>query len=114
MVVADILTLDDPADPDILEQGRRYSFWHPQADYRRFYHTIEGSAEPLLKIRIDKGTVVFSPPSLAEIRQKVREELDRFDQSYKRILNPHIYKVSVSERLRTLKLDLIKSCLGEL
>ncbi|MDR0585841.1 MAG: nicotinate phosphoribosyltransferase [Treponema sp.] len=114
MVVADILTLDDPADPDILEQGRRYSFWHPQADYRHFYHTIEGSVEPLLKIRIDGGKVVFSPPPLAEIRQKVREELDRFDQSYKRILNPHIYKVSVSERLRTLKLDLIKSCLGEL
>jgi nicotinate phosphoribosyltransferase len=114
MALADILALDDPANPDILEQGRRYGFWHPQADYRHFYHTIEGNAEPLLKIRIDRGTVVFSPPPLAELQRRVREELDRFDQSYKRILNPHIYKVSVTERLRTLKLDLIKSFLGEL
>ncbi|MDR0402438.1 MAG: nicotinate phosphoribosyltransferase [Treponema sp.] len=114
MAVADILALDDPANPDILEKNRRYVFWHPQADYRHFYHTIEGSAEPLLRIRISGGTALSSPPPLAEIQRGVREGLDRFDQSYKRILNPHIYKVSVTERLRTLKLDLIKNYLGEL
>jgi nicotinate phosphoribosyltransferase len=114
LAVADILALDDPANPDIIEKGRRYAFWHPQADYRHFYHSVEGSAEPLLRIRINGGKTASPSPSLKEIQRKVREELDKFDQSYKRILNPHIYKVSVTERLRTLKLDLIKNYLGEL
>jgi nicotinate phosphoribosyltransferase len=114
MAVADILALDDPATPDIIEKGRRYTFWHPQADYRHFYHVVEGNAEPLLRKRIDGGKPVSPPPSLKDIQLRVRGELDAFDQSYKRILNPHIYKVSVTERLRTLKLDLIKNYLGEL
>jgi nicotinate phosphoribosyltransferase len=117
--LADIMSLDDsespPAGevPDILEKGKRYAFWHPQADYRHFYHVIEGNAEALLKKKLDHGDSPESP-SLSAIRQKVRDGLDSFDRSYKRILNPHIYKVSVTERLRTLKLELIKSYLGEL
>jgi nicotinate phosphoribosyltransferase len=116
--LADIMSLDDsdppPGEaPDILEKGKRYAFWHPQADYRHFYHVIEGSAEMLLKKKLDHGRSPKSP-TLPAIQQKVKDGLDSFDQSYKRILNPHIYKVSVTERLRTLKLKSIKSYLGEL
>ncbi|MDR0497900.1 MAG: nicotinate phosphoribosyltransferase [Treponema sp.] len=109
--LADIMALDDPENPDIPEKGKRHVFWHPQADYRHFYHTItvEGGAEPLLTKRLEKGKIVSPFPSLAAIQQKVRKDLKSFDQSYKRILNPHIYKVSVTERLRSLKLDLIKN-----
>jgi nicotinate phosphoribosyltransferase len=118
--LADIMSLDDPGayphqeEPDILKKGSRYAFWHPQADYRHFYHTIEGSAEALLKKKLDNGRFLEAHPPLSVIQQKVKDDLDTFDQSYKRILNPHIYKVSVTQRLRTLKLELIKSYLGEL
>jgi nicotinate phosphoribosyltransferase len=44
----------------------------------------------------------------------VRRELDSLDQSYKRILNPHIYKVSITGKLRALKLELIRNFLGDL
>jgi nicotinate phosphoribosyltransferase len=117
MAVTDVLSLDDPADvhpADIPEKGKTYVFWHPQADYRHFHHTIEGSVESLLKLRLRKGKAVSGSPPLEDIRNKVRNGLDSFDQSYKRFLNPHIYKVSVTERLRTLKLELIKNYLGEL
>ena len=109
--VADIMALDDPENPDILEKGARYAFWHPQADYRHFYHTIsiKGNAETLLKKYLENGKAVLDSPSLPEIQQKVKEGLNSFDQSYKRIMNPHIYKVSATERLRTLKLALIKA-----
>jgi nicotinate phosphoribosyltransferase len=109
--VADVMALDDPEAPDTLEKGTRYAFWHPQADYRHFYHTIsaEGSAEPLLVKQMENGKTLTPSPSLPEIQQKVKDGLKCFDPSYKRILNPHIYKVSVTERLRTLKLDLIKT-----
>jgi nicotinate phosphoribosyltransferase len=109
--VADVLALEGEEAP---EKGRRCVFWHPQADYRHFYHTIDGSVEPLLKKRLENGNPVSAFPPLEKIRKKLQEELDSFDQSYRRILNPHIYKVSVTERLRTLKLELIKNYLGEL
>jgi len=114
MYVADVLTLEDPADPDIIEKGKTYSFWHPSADYRRFSHTLEGSAEPLLAERLRNGIPSKESPTLPEIREKLSRELESLDQSHKRFLNPHIYKVSISERLRALKLELIKNYLGDL
>jgi nicotinate phosphoribosyltransferase len=122
MAVADVLTLEDsrnPADnPDTIEKGATYSFWHPSADYRRFTHTLEGNAEPLLARRLSGGKTgggeTSEKPSILEIQNRVRAGLESFDQTYKRMLNPHIYKVSVSEKLRALKLELIKNYLGEL
>jgi nicotinate phosphoribosyltransferase len=117
MCVADVLSLEDGgADDSIeqIEQGKTYTFWHPQTDYRRFTHTVEGSAEALLQKRLEQGAAVSPAPALTEIRAKVREELDSLDHSYKRILNPHLYKVAFTAKLRDLKLDLIKNYLGDL
>jgi nicotinate phosphoribosyltransferase len=115
MTVADILSLEDASSgTDALQMGERYAFWHPSADYRHFYHTIEGSVEPLLKLRIEKGRITAAPVPLEDIRRHAKADLASFDTSYKRLLNPHVYKVSVTEGLRGLKLDLIKNYLGEL
>jgi nicotinate phosphoribosyltransferase len=114
MTVADVLGLDDPPGCDTLTPGTRYAFWHPSADYRHFYHVLEGEAEGLLKIRLVRGKPAAASPSLADIRGKVRTELETFDHSYKRLLNPHVYKVSVTEKLRSVKLELIKNYLGDL
>jgi nicotinate phosphoribosyltransferase len=108
--VADILGIEGA---DAIETGKRYTFWHPAADYRHFCHDLEGSAEALLKLRLSEGRQMIKSPPLAEVRSLVRRDLERFDASYKRILNPHIYKVSITERLRNLKLDLIKRYLGD-
>jgi nicotinate phosphoribosyltransferase len=114
MSVADVLNLEeeDPANP--FERGNRYVFWHPSADYRHFYHTLDGAVEPLLKLRIENGNPISPQPSLEEIRRHTMADLETFDNSYKRILNPHIFKVSITEELRKLKLDLIRSYLGDL
>jgi nicotinate phosphoribosyltransferase len=112
MAVADVLALDSQAAL-LFRRGKRLGFWHPAADYRHFYHTLEGGAEPLLKIRFDRGRPLMASPPLTDIRRRVESGLEAFDQSYKRFLNPHIYKVSVTEELRDLKLDLIKTALGD-
>ncbi|MDR2101451.1 MAG: nicotinate phosphoribosyltransferase, partial [Treponema sp.] len=115
MTVADVLSReDDPAGPETIEPGNRYAFWHPSADYRHFYHTVEGSVEPLLKLYFARGELTVVLPSLKEIQKKVQAGLETFDTSYKRFLNPHIYKVSITQKLRTLKLDLIRNYLGDL
>lgn len=114
MTVADVLGLDDSANPETIERGKQYTFWHPAADYRHFYHILEGEAEPLLKPWIEHGRLLRKLPALEEIRRLVRSGLESFDNSYKRFLNPHVYKVSITERLRSLKLELIKNYLGDL
>ncbi|MDR1074597.1 MAG: nicotinate phosphoribosyltransferase [Treponema sp.] len=109
MTVADALGLDGE---DSIEKGNHYVLWHPSSDYRHFHHTIDGDVEPLLKLRLDKGVQVLEHPRLTAIRSHVQRGLDSFDPSYKRFLNPHIYKVSITEKLRALKLELIQRHLG--
>ncbi|MCL2721057.1 MAG: nicotinate phosphoribosyltransferase [Treponema sp.] len=104
--VADVLSVDD--SEDILVEGQRYSFWHPSADYRHFVHTIENKIQPLLKKRIDNGKLLEVTPSLNEVKSYAEKDLDSFDSTYKRLLNPHVYKVSITEKLRNLKLELIQ------
>jgi nicotinate phosphoribosyltransferase len=101
--LADVLALDD----DALEPGSRCCFWHPSADYRHFYHTIETAPQPLLKKYLDSGESCKPQPSLEEIRAHSAADLETFDSTYKRLLKPHIYKVSITEKLRALKLKLM-------
>ncbi|MDR0312105.1 MAG: nicotinate phosphoribosyltransferase [Treponema sp.] len=110
MFVADVLALDDEEVAEIIEEGKTYTFWHPSADYRNFSHTVTGSARPLLQKRLVDGNLIDGTSCpLAEVKKTVQEELESLDNSYKRLLNPHIYKVSITEALRDIKLDLIKT-----
>jgi nicotinate phosphoribosyltransferase len=107
--VADVIGIDGEEE---IKTGRDYIFWHPAADYRRFNHTIDGNVDTLLKKRINNGKIIAKIPSLAEIKAKAADDIEKFDSSYKRLLNPHIYKVSITYTLRNLKLDLIQKHLG--
>lgn len=106
MACADILALED----EILKTDTEYRFYHPMVDYRQFSFTA-AKIEPLLKKRIENGNRL--QPRLPEAeqlkisRKTMQEQLATFDESYKRILNPHIYKVSITEELKDLKLQFI-------
>jgi nicotinate phosphoribosyltransferase len=102
--IADVLDINE----DTPKEGLRYCFWHPSADYRHFNHTIEGSVEPMLKKRLENGVLTEAPRSITEIKKYTQAGIESFDSSYKRLLNPHIYKVSITEKLRSLKLELIQ------
>jgi len=106
---ADVLGIDGV---DEIEQGGRYCFWHPSADYRHFYHTVDGSAQALLKKRVEGGVLIDKLPELDEVKARAAADIESFDSTYKRLLNPHVYKVSMTERLRALKLELIEKHLG--
>ncbi|MDR1211229.1 MAG: nicotinate phosphoribosyltransferase [Spirochaetaceae bacterium] len=110
--LADIMALDNAHDE--VGAGSRHTFWHPSGDYRHFYWDGEGRPEAMLSLKMEGGKICHSHPSLAFIKEKVRAGLECFDNSYKRALNPHIYKVSVTGHLRNLKLELIKNHLGDL
>ncbi|MDR0551426.1 MAG: nicotinate phosphoribosyltransferase [Spirochaetaceae bacterium] len=109
LALADVIAFTD----EIFEKDALYTFYHPQADYRHFRALLETEPEPLLKKQLCAGKQITPVLPLAEIRGRCINELDSFDPSYKRILNPHIYKVSISERMRKLKLQLIQHHLGD-
>jgi nicotinate phosphoribosyltransferase len=108
--LADVLALDSSpsTEGETLEPGSRCCFWHPSADYRHFYQVIEGTPQPLLKKYLADGKPCRQQPSLDEIRAHSAADLETFDPTYKRLLNPHVYKVSITEKLRDLKLKLIE------
>ena len=53
------------------------------------------------------GRLTGGFPALADIRERTRQGVRALDDTYQRILNPHVYKVSLSERLKDLKFSLI-------
>lgn len=102
MAAADILALEN----EVIEADREYRYFHTMVDYRQFVFTAS-KVEMLLKKRLENGrrTQVREKDSIQirKSRKLMEKQLDSFDESYKRILNPHIYKVSLSENLKDLK-----------
>lgn len=62
----------------------------------------------LLKPIVINGNLVYKFPSIEEIRIKTQNNLNMLPPEYKRLINPHIYLVGISEKLKQLKEKLIK------
>jgi nicotinate phosphoribosyltransferase len=107
---SDILIIDGEDD---IQEGGVYVFWHPSADYRHFRTAVVHKPQPLLTKKMENGKILSEGKSLLDIQKHTLESLAEFDETYKRHLNPHIFKVSVTESLRNLKLSLLKEHLGE-
>lgn len=107
MARSDILSLEDE---EIIE-GQSQRFYHPSGDYRQFTFT-PARVEPLLKLRIQNGQLLHKgttpQQAIREARATMQRQLLTLDDTYQRILNPHIYKVSVTKRLRQLKIRFIE------
>jgi nicotinate phosphoribosyltransferase len=102
--IADLVTLDEES----FNPHRPHVFYHPKyPDSSHFTLSSYGSATPLLEQKMAEGKIVARRPSLEEIRAHTIEQLAAFDRSYKRIINPHIYKISLSTALKNLKLRMI-------
>jgi nicotinate phosphoribosyltransferase len=101
----DMLTLDDE-DP---RQMRPIVLHHPYAHTR--YRSLEpgdvSSAEPLQVEILREGRLVYDVPSIEGMRACREADLERLDPGVKRLMNPHIYHVSLSDRLWNLKQALI-------
>lgn len=103
--IADLITLDS----EKIAPGKDYSFYHPfsETDFFKLKSNKYTSIKPLLKIKMSNGKRVDEQKSLKELQEFGRKNLEMFHKSYKRQINPHIYKVSLSSALKTLKRDLV-------
>ena len=63
-----------------------------------------------LQVKVfEGGKRVYDSPSLQEIQQHCQEDLDTFWDQYKRLLNPHRYKVDLSDSLWMLKNSMLQN-----
>lgn len=69
--------------------------------------------EPLMVEVLRDGKLVYDLPDVETIRKERIADVERLDPGVRRLINPHIYHVSLTEKLWDLKQDLIRSALGE-
>jgi nicotinate phosphoribosyltransferase len=105
--LADLLCLDDESPVP----GEAHAFHHPMGDYRSFTLRDYAGITPLLSLRMKEGKILGPVPALDALQARTASGLDRLDDTYKRLINPHVYRVSLSTRLRDLKTRLLRESL---
>lgn len=105
---ADIIALEN----ETIETNTENRFFHPMIDYRQFSFKA-AKVEQMLHQVVTNGNRTTPKENPGKVLRRVHEtmlrQLETFDSSYKRILNPHIYKVSLTEKLKNLKMEFIKT-----
>ena len=101
--MADLVALEEETKP----KDRPYTFYHPMYFHDKFTLTDYVSVKPMLSLKMENGKCLDKPISILDLQKKVKTNLSDLGISYKRIINPHIYKVSLSEKLKSLKAELL-------
>ncbi len=100
---ADILALaDEPFNDDLIELR------HPFGQRRRTLSRSTVTLEPLLQPILQQGKLVSPFPTLDELRTRRQTDIERLDPGVRRLINPHIYHVSLTPSLWELKQRLIR------
>ena len=107
IATADLLSLDSENPCQMEEITLRHPY--NQNQQRQLRQTDLAEIEPLLVEILRQGELVYQFPTIEEIRARRQHDLDRLDPGVKRIMNPHIYHVSLTQSLWELKKDLIRS-----
>jgi nicotinate phosphoribosyltransferase len=104
---ADLLSLNDEDPREIAPL-----VLHHPTDYakvRALEQTQISRIEPLLVVVLAEGKLVYDLPSVEAVREQRKADLEYLDPGVQRIVNPHIYHVSLTERLWNLKQEMIEA-----
>ncbi|MBN1681784.1 MAG: nicotinate phosphoribosyltransferase [Anaerolineae bacterium] len=104
---ADLLTLEEEDPLTMPEIVLHHPSDHTKC--RTLKQVDISEIEPLLVKTLDQGRLVYDLPSIEAMRDQRQLDVDRLDPGVRRLLNPHIYHVSLTETLWKLKNDLIVS-----
>lgn len=100
--LADVITLYDEKIPE-----NNYKIFDPQNPWKEKTLT-NYTAYPLQEQIFKNGELVYTMPTLSQICEKSKRELDTLWQEIKRLKNPHKYYVDLSKNLWDLKNELLK------
>lgn len=100
MAVADLIALDGEDIPKPLTLTHETERWKTT--------TLEDYQIRRMKVKIfENGKNIYQSPGLDKIVEFANNEKAKFWDEYKRIDNPHIYKVNLSDGLHALKQNLL-------
>jgi nicotinate phosphoribosyltransferase len=103
---ADLLSLDDEDPRQMDSLLLRHPTDHTKQRWLERQEIAE--IESLLQDILQEGRRVYNLPSIEEMRGQRQSDLERLDPGVRRLINPHIYHVSLTSRLWDLKQDLIE------
>lgn len=99
---------------ETFDPGVSHKFNHPMYRYKFFNSPPSCTIVPLLEKRMERGEIVCKIPKIEEIRKRVISDVESLDRTYKRLINPHIYKVSLSNNLAEVKFRMIDEYSGSI
>ena len=103
-LIRDMIAL---ADEEIPQTGP-LEFFHPMMERKSYVLDEFSGYEPLLIPFVKAGNRIEAVESLRDMQERCRNQLLSLDETYKRALNPHDYKISLSGELRRLKSRLVE------
>lgn len=109
---ADLLTLHDEEPAAAAALTLRHPSDHTK--YRSVSQAELSELEPLLVDVLVEGRLAAELPHLDVLRQRRMADVARLDPGVRRLVTPHIYHVSLSQRLWELKQELIEAAKGAL
>jgi nicotinate phosphoribosyltransferase len=104
---ADLLSLADEDPREMAHIVLRHPTEH--AMQRVLDREDVSEIEPLLVDVLRDGALVRDLPSIEEMREQRQADVERLDPGVRRIINPHSYHVSLTEKPWDLKRALIES-----
>lgn len=108
MAIADQICLHD----ETIDESKPLTIFDSIATWKT--KTIENfEARSLLVPIFEKGKLVYNSPSIDEIREYCKNEVARLWDEVKRFENPHAYYVDLSEKLYSIKKQLLEKEKGE-
>lgn len=108
---ADLLTLEDEQIDITAPLPLRHHSDHTKSRTLRAGTVTQ--AEPLLQEILREGKLVYSLPTLEEMRAQRLADIEALDPGIRRLVNPHIYHVSLTPRLWDFKQDLITAAMQQ-
>lgn len=106
--VGDLLALSN----EEIDESKPYILFDPIHTWKKTVLADYYVKELQVKV-FEKGKCVYSSPSIKEIRDHCKKELETLWEESLRLKNPHNYYVDLSEKLWTLKYDLINKYSNE-
>ena len=90
-----------------IDTSKPLTVFHPVDTWKKTTFEDYTVRELLIPV-IEGGELVYDLPKLSDIAEYARGEMDSFWDEYRRIDQPHIYKVDLSEELYELKTKMIR------
>ncbi|MEA5064914.1 MAG: nicotinate phosphoribosyltransferase [Eubacteriales bacterium] len=102
--LADLIALEH----EQFDESQPLTIFHPVDTWKR--KTLTDYHIKVLQVPIFVGgRQVYESPSLVDIQAYAKKDLGTFWEQYKRMLNPHVYKVDLSDGLWMLKQSMLQN-----